>query len=56
MNRKEIKNIRKKLKMNTKQFGDAVGVSSRTVESWEQGLRRPSQSAQIIMKMLEKHN
>ena len=46
----EIKRLRKSLKLNTKDFGKLVGVSGRTVESWEQGLRTPSKSAQILLK------
>lgn len=49
----KIKQLRLKLKMNTKQFGDAVGVSSRTVEDWEQGRRMPSKSAQILLARLD---
>jgi len=44
-----IKQLRKALKLNTAKFGALVGVSGRTVESWEQGLRRPSRSAVILL-------
>jgi len=49
MNKIEIKHLRKKLRMSTKQFGDICGVSPRTVEEWEQGRRCPSKSAQILL-------
>lgn len=52
MKKEEIRKLRKTLKMNTKKFGDAVGVSPRTVEDWEQGRRNPSKSAILLMKKL----
>lgn len=57
MTKEEVKKLRKRLMMNTREFGNAVGVSSRTVEDWEQGRYRPSGSARKLMKMLmEKKN
>jgi DNA-binding transcriptional regulator YiaG len=48
----DIQDLRKKLKMNTKQFGEACGVSPRTVEDWEQGRRNPSGAALKLLEML----
>ena len=57
MTKEEIRRLRGQLMMNTKQFGEACGVSPRTVEDWEQGRYRPSGSARKLMKMLmEKKN
>jgi putative transcriptional regulator len=56
MTSKKIKNLRKKLDMNTKQFGMQCGVSPRTVEDWEQGRRRPSLAAQKLMAVLNRTN
>lgn len=50
----DIKSLRKKLRLNTSDFGKLTGVSGRTVEGWEQGKRKPSKSAQIILQMLIK--
>lgn len=44
-----IKNARKALGLSTAQFGDAVGMSGRSVEDWEQGRRRPSGA---VLKMV----
>ena len=57
MTKEEIRRLRKRLMMNTREFGNAVGVSSRTVEDWEQGRYQPSGSARKLLEMLlEKKN
>ena len=45
-----IQKIRHKLGLNTVKFGDRLGVSGRTVESWEQGLRNPSKAVLLLIK------
>jgi|GEM_PF-2838581 len=47
-----IKNLRRELGINTRDFGDLVGISSRTVEDWEQGRRNPSRAAQKALLRL----
>jgi putative transcriptional regulator len=42
MEKEQITAIRARLKMTQGTFALALGVSRRTVENWEQGLRRPS--------------
>ena len=49
-----VKKLRKSLKLKTKDFGELIGVSHRTVEHWEQGLRNPSKSAKLLMEKLKK--
>lgn len=49
MNAIKIKKLRKKLGINTADFGARVGVSGRTVEDWEQGRRTPNQSAVLLL-------
>lgn len=49
-----VKAIRKKLKLNTKDFGDLIGYSGRTVEDWEQGRAVPGKPALILMGLLLK--
>lgn len=48
----EVKKIRKQLAVNTKGMGILLGVSPRTVESWEQGRYSPSGSAVKMMRNL----
>ncbi len=45
-----VKNIRKLRGWSTTKLGEELGVSPRTVESWEQGLRTPSGPALKLMK------
>jgi transcriptional regulator with XRE-family HTH domain len=56
MTKDQIKSIRKTLGLNAHDFGDKVGVSGRTVESWEQGLRVPSKAVIIIINQIKKEN
>ncbi len=53
MNKNGIKKLRKSMGMNTREFGEACGVSSRTVEDWEQGRRRPSGPSLKLLEMLK---
>ena len=48
----EIRKIRKELGMSRAEFGAALGVSPRTVEAWEQGWRKPSKTAMILIKKM----
>ena len=46
-----IKELRHSKKMNTKQFGELLGVTFRTVQNWEAG-REPSLMALLFIKHL----
>ena len=48
----EIKQIRKQTGMNAEKFGALVGVSKKTVEAWEQGVRNPSRSALKLIEII----
>jgi putative transcriptional regulator len=52
----EIKAIRTQNGMTQRLFAEALGVSVKTVESWEAGTNRPSGSSCRILEMLEKDN
>ena len=43
-----IKKIRKKSGLNTKDFGETLGVSGRTVEGWEYGKTVPEPILRLI--------
>ena len=48
----EIKTIRKRLNMTQKLFAAALGVSVKTVESWESGINSPSGIANRMLELL----
>lgn len=47
---KEIRKIRRSLRVSQRVFARILNVSANSVESWEQGVRRPQQAA---LKLLE---
>ncbi len=49
-----IARIRKSLHMSQGVFAHVLNVSTKTVQGWEQGLRRPTQAAQRLLEVLEK--
>lgn len=46
---------RQKSQMSQASFAKTLGVSVRTLESWEQGVRRPSGAARSLIKLFIKH-
>lgn len=49
-----ITRIRKSLHMSQGVFAHVLNVSPKTVQSWEQGLREPTQAAQRLLEVVEK--
>jgi len=49
----QIKSIRARLGLTQGLFGGIVGVSTKTVEAWEVGYRRPSSSAMRLLAELD---
>ena len=47
--------VRKSLKVNRPQFAALIGVSERTVESWEQGRTRPTGAARSLLRVAAKN-
>ena len=50
----EIKNVRKKLGMSQSIFAIVIGVSKKTVESWETGRYMPDGAARRLISVLQK--
>lgn len=48
----QIRALRKRLGLNCAGFGALIGVSGRTVEDWEQGRKKPSKPAVLLMQAL----
>jgi putative transcriptional regulator len=47
--------VREKLKLSRVEFSNILGVSPRTLESWEQGKRRPSGAANALLRVAVKN-
>ena len=52
----DVARIRKKLNLSQKGFAVAIGVSPRTVESWETGKSAPSGVATRMMHLIDMDN
>ncbi|MDR0905738.1 MAG: helix-turn-helix domain-containing protein [Oscillospiraceae bacterium] len=50
----EIKNVRSNLGMTQGVFADVIGVSRKTVESWEAGRYQPDGAARRLISVLQK--
>lgn len=50
----EAKAVRKSLKMSQIDFAEALGVSKRTVENWDQGRRDPDEDNERKIRALKK--
>ena len=46
---------RRKLKLTQEEFSILLGVSRRTLESWEQGVRVPTGAARVLLAVAERH-
>lgn len=51
---REIVRIRRALNISQAQLTSKLGISARTLESWERGVRHPSSSAQALIRLFIK--
>lgn len=49
-----VKKIRKKVNLSQPLFAELLGMSVKTVRSWEQGLSTPSRSSARLLEALDK--
>ncbi len=47
--------IRRKLQLSQSAFASLMGVSTRTVQDWEQGRRKPQGPAKSLLRIAEQH-
>lgn len=47
----DVSLARRKAQLTQEQFAKLLGVSKRTLESWEQGVRRPSGAATSLIRL-----
>lgn len=51
----DVKAIRSSLDLSQSQFATLLGISTGTLQGWEQGRRRPQGPARVLLKIAEKH-
>jgi putative transcriptional regulator len=51
----DIKMVREKLHVSQKEFAMMIGVSTRTLQNWEQGRRKPVGPANALLKIASKN-
>ncbi len=55
LQKNEIMEARRQLKMTQTQFATAFGISVSTLRNWEQGHRSPTGAAVTLIKVARKH-
>lgn len=53
--RNEVKAVRSRLGLSQNRFAALLGVSSATLKNWEQGRRRPTGAAKVLLKVAKRH-
>ncbi len=51
----EVSKIRQQLHLSQTAFAGFMGISLRTLQEWEQGRRKPSGPAIMLLKIAQKH-
>ena len=52
--RTDVKAVRESLGLTQASFASLMGVSSRTLQNWEQGRREPDGPAKALLKVVER--
>lgn len=55
MSRKDVLRIRKEFRVSQKAFARLLNVSPKTVQSWEQGTREPSDAALKLLSIADRY-
>jgi putative transcriptional regulator len=50
----DVKVIRERLGLSQSRFAALIGVSSRTLQNWEQGRREPEGPAKALLRVVER--
>ena len=51
----EVANARAKLGLSQNRFAALLGISASTLKNWEQGRRRPTGAAKVLLKVARRH-
>jgi putative transcriptional regulator len=52
---RKVRALRRKLKMSQQIFAATLNVSTKLVQSWEQGLRKPDRAALRLLQVIDAH-
>jgi putative transcriptional regulator len=55
ISRPDIINVRRQFHLSQTVFAAYMGISLRTLQEWEQGRRKPSGPATILLRIAQKH-
>ena len=50
----DVKSIRERLGLSQSRFAAMIGVSSRTLQGWEQGRREPEGPAKALLRVVDR--
>jgi DNA-binding transcriptional regulator YiaG len=50
----DVKNLRERLDLSQSEFAGLLRVSVRTLQNWEQGSRRPTGPAEVLLELVSK--
>ncbi len=51
----DVQAIRKRMGLSQSGFAAVLGVSTRTLQDWEQGRRRPTGPARALLRVADRH-
>jgi putative transcriptional regulator len=51
----DVTAIRRKLKLSQQKFAQLLGISENTLQNWEQGRRRPTGPARVLLRVAARH-
>jgi putative transcriptional regulator len=51
----DVARVRKKLGVSQNKFAQILGISENTLQNWEQGRRKPTGAAKVLLKVAARH-
>ena len=51
----EVARVRAKLGLSQSRFAALLGISANTLKNWEQGRRRPTGAAKVLLRVAARH-
>lgn len=52
---RDVRALREKYGLSQSRFAALMGISTATLQNWEQGRRRPEGSARVLLEVVAKH-